>query len=67
MLAYSFMKFFKVEVLNQGKVKQTIQAIPDRLFLIPVRLAATSRRWALRLETAWAYKHDYMEALAGVC
>jgi hypothetical protein len=53
MLAYNLMNFFKQEVLHQGKVKQTIQTIRDRLFLIPGRLVATSRRRVLKLETTW--------------
>lgn len=48
MRVYNLMNFFKEEVLNQGKLKQMIQTIRDRLFLIPGRLAATSRRWVLK-------------------
>jgi hypothetical protein len=66
MLAYNLMNVFKEEVLNQGKVKQTIQTIRDRLFLIPGRLVASSRQWVLKLETTWAYKREYMEALARI-
>ena len=66
MLAYNLMNVFKEEVLNQGKVKQTIQTIRDRLFLIPGRLVASSRHWVLKLETTWAYKREYMEALARI-
>jgi len=67
MLAYNLMNFFKEEVLNQKKVKNTIQTIRDRLFLIPGRLIATSRRCVLKLEKTWFYRKEYEEALAGFC
>ncbi len=56
MLAYNLMNFFKKEVLNQKKVKNTIQTIIDRLFIIPGRLISTSRRQVLKLEESWIYK-----------
>jgi hypothetical protein len=64
MLSYNFMNFFKEEVLNQKKVKNTIQTIRDRLFLIPGRLVSTSRQWVLKLERTWTYRAEYEEALA---
>jgi len=64
MLAYNLMNFFKEEVLNQKKVKNTIQIIRERLFFIPGRLIFTSRRWALKLEKTWIYKKDFEGALA---
>ena len=64
MLAYNLMNFFKEEVLNQKKVKNTIQVIRERLFFIPARLISTSRKWVLKLEKAWIYKRDFERALA---
>ena len=67
MLAYNLMNFFKEEVLNQKKVKNTIQTIRDRLFLIPGRLISTSRQYVLKLEKTWFYRKHYEEALARLC
>lgn len=67
MLAYNLMNFFKEEVLNQKKVKNTIQTIRDRLFLIPGRLTSTSRQYVLKLEKTWFYRKEYEEALARLC
>jgi hypothetical protein len=67
MLAYNLMNFFKEEVLNQKKVKNTIQTIRDRLFLIPGRLISRSRRGVLKLETTWFYRKEYEEALVRLC
>lgn len=64
MLAYNLMNFFKEEVLSQKKVKNTIQTIRDRLFLIPGRLISTSRQYVLKLEKTWFYREEYEEALA---
>jgi hypothetical protein len=64
MLAYNLMNFFKEEVLSQKKVKNTIQTIRDRLFLIPGRLISTSRQYVLKLEKTWFYREQYEEALA---
>ncbi len=64
MLAYNLMNFFKEEVLNQKKIKNTIQTIRDRLFFIPGRLISTSRKYVLRLEKSWFYRKEYEEALA---
>jgi hypothetical protein len=64
MLAYNLMNFFKEEVLKQNKVKNMIQIIRDRLFLIPGRLIATGRRHVLKLEKTWFYRKEYEEALA---
>ena len=64
MLAYNLMNFFKEEVLNQKKVKNTIQTIRDRLFLIPGRLISTGRRRVLKLEKTWFYRKEYEVALA---
>jgi len=64
MLAYNLMNFFKEQVLNQKKVKNTIQTIRDGLFLIPARLISTSRRRVLKLEETWIYKKEYDAALA---
>jgi hypothetical protein len=63
MLAYNLMNFFKEEVLKQKKVKNTIQIIRDRLFLIPGRLISTGRRYVLKLEKTWFFREDYEEAL----
>ena len=67
MLAYNLMNFFKEEVLNQKKVKNTIQTIRDRLFLIPGRLISRSRRFVLKLEGTWYYRKEYKEALVRLC
>jgi len=67
MLAYNLMNFFKEEVLNQKKVKNTIQTVRDRLFLIPGKLIYTSRQWILKLQKSWVYKKEYQEALARIC
>ena len=67
MLAYNLMNFFKEEVLNQKKVKNTIQTIRDKLFLIPGRLVSTSRQCILKLEKTWIYRKEYEEALARLC
>ena len=64
MLAYNLMNVFKEEVLKQNKVKNTIQMIRDRLFLIPGRLISTGRRYVLKLEKTWFYRKEYKEALA---
>jgi len=64
MLAYNLMNFFKEEVLNQKKIKNMIQTIRDRLFLIPGRLISTSRQHVLKLEKTWFYRKEYEEALA---
>jgi len=64
MLSYNLMNFFKEEALNQKKVKNTVQTIRDRLFLIPGRLVSTSRQWVLKLERTWIYRAEYEEALA---
>ncbi len=64
MLGYNLMNFFKEEVLNQNKTKNMIQTLRDRLFLIPGKLIKTSRQWVLKLESTWAYKGEYEEALA---
>ena len=64
MLAYNLMNFFKEEVLDQKKVKNTIQVIRDRLFLIPGRLISTGRRHVLKLEKTWFYRKEYEVALA---
>jgi hypothetical protein len=67
MLAYNLMNFFKEEVLNQKKVKNTIQTIRDRLFLIPGRLISSSRQHILKLESTWFYRKEYEVALARLC
>lgn len=67
MLAYNLMNFFKEEVLNQKKVKQTIQTIRDRVFLIPGRMIYTSRRLVLKLERTWYYRKEYEQALIRLC
>jgi len=64
MLSYNLMNFFKEEALNQKKVKNTVQTIRDRLFLIPGKLVSTSRQWVLKLERTWIYRAEYEEALA---
>lgn len=64
MLAYNLMNVFKENVLNQKKVKITIQTIRDRFFLIPGRMTTTSRRCVIKLERTWFYKQEYEEALA---
>lgn len=66
MLAYNLMNFFKEEVLGQGKVKNMVQTIRERLFLIPGRLVYTSRRWILKMESTWFYRKEYEEALTRV-
>jgi hypothetical protein len=63
MLAYNLMNFFKEEVLNQKKVKNTIQTIRDRLFFIPGKMVFTSRQWIVKLEKTWLYRTQYEEAL----
>jgi hypothetical protein len=67
MLAYNLMNFFKEEVLNQKKVKNTIQIIRDRVFLIPGRLITKSRQYVLKLEKTWIYRKEYEEAVARLC
>jgi hypothetical protein len=67
MLAYNLMNFFKEEVLNQKKVKNTIQTIRDRLFLIPGRLVSTSRQCVLKLERTWIYKKEFEKSLVRLC
>ena len=64
MLSYNLMNFFKEEALNQKKVKNTVQTIRDRLFLIPGKLVSKSRQWVLKLERTWIYRAEYEEALA---
>lgn len=64
MFAYNLMNFFKEEVLKQKKVKNMIQIIRDRFFLIPGRLISTGRRYVLKLERTWFYRKEYEEALA---
>lgn len=66
MLAYNLMNFFKEEVLGQKKVKDMIQTVRERLFLIPGKLIHASRRWVLKLERTWSYRTEYEEALARV-
>lgn len=66
MLVYNLMNFFKEEVLNQKKVKNAIQSIRDRFFLIPGKLVYTSRYWMFKPESTWMYKKDYEEALASI-
>jgi hypothetical protein len=63
MLAYNLMNMFKEEVLNQKKVKQTIQTIRDRIFFIPGKLIMKSRRCILKLERTWVYQNEYKAAL----
>jgi hypothetical protein len=67
MLAYNLMNFFKEEVLNQKKVKNTIQTIRDRLFFIPGRLISRSRQQVLKLEKTWLYRKEYEAALVRLC
>jgi hypothetical protein len=67
MLAYNLMNFFKEEVLNQKKVKNTIQTIRDKLFLIPGRLVSTSRQCVLKLERTWIYKKEFEKSLVRLC
>lgn len=62
MLAYNLMNFFKEEVLRQKGVKEMIQTIRERLFLIPGRLVRGARRLVLRLESTWFYRREYEEA-----
>ena len=64
MLAYNLMNLFKEQVLNQKKVKNTIQTIRDRLLLIPGRMVSGSRKYVLKLEKTWFYRKQYEEALA---
>ncbi len=66
MFAYNLMNFFKEEVMNQNKVKEMIQGIRERLFLIPGRLVYKGRQWILRLERTWFYRCEYKDALAKV-
>jgi len=66
MLAYNLINFFKEEVLNQKKIKNTTQTIREKLFLIPGRLVTTRRRLFLKLESTWFYKSEYEKALARV-
>lgn len=66
MLAYNLMNFFKEEVLCQNKVKDMIQGIRERLFLIPGRLVYKGRQWILRLERTWFYRCEYEDALTRV-
>ena len=64
MFGYNLMNFFKEEVLNQKKHKNTIQTIRESLFLIPGKLVRSSRHYVLKLERSWAYREQYEEALA---
>jgi hypothetical protein len=64
MLAYNLMNVFKEQVLNQKKIKNTIQTIRDRLLLIPGRMVSGSRKCVLKLEKTWFYRKQYEEALA---
>ena len=66
MLAYNLINFFKEEVLNQKKVKNMVQTIRERLFLIPGKLTTKGKRWILKLESTWFYRREYEEALARV-
>ena len=66
MLAYNLMNAFKEEVLNQKKVKQTIQTIRDRIFFIPGKLITKSRGWVLKLERTWVHQIEYKAALARI-
>jgi hypothetical protein len=66
MLAYNLMNFFKEEVMNQNNVKEMIQGIRERLFLIPGRLVYKGRQWILRLERTWFYRCEYEDAIANV-
>jgi hypothetical protein len=67
MLAYNLMNIFKEEVLNQKKVKNTIQTIRDRIFSIPGRLISRSRQQVLKLENTWLYRKEYEAALVRRC
>ncbi len=67
MLAYNLMNVFKEEVLNQKRVKNTIQIIRDRLFFIPGRLTSTSRNCILKLEKTWIYEKEFEKALVRLC
>lgn len=66
MLAYNLMNLFKEEVLNQKKVKEMLQTIRERLFLIPGRLVSGGRSLVLKLERTWFYRVEYERALARV-
>lgn len=66
MLAYNLMNVFKEEVLNQKKIKNTIQNIRNRLLFIPGRLISTSGKYVLKLEKTWFYRKEYEEAMATV-
>lgn len=66
MFAYNLMNFFKEEVMNQNKVKEMIQGIRERLFLIPGRLVSGGRSLVLKLERTWFYRVEYERVLARV-
>jgi len=66
MLAYNLMNFFKEEALGRIAVKEMVQTIRERLFLIPGRLRRGGRRLVLKLESTWFYRREYEEALSRV-
>lgn len=66
MFAYNLMNFFKEEALNQEKIKNMIQGIRERFFLIPGKLVSSCGRLILKLERTWFYRTEYEEAMARV-
>lgn len=69
MLAYNLMNpVFNTgeEALGQKNVKEMVQTIRERLFLIPGRLVSGGRSLVLKLERTWFYRADYERALARV-
>jgi len=62
MLGYNLMNFFK-EGVHQEKIKQMIQTIREKLFLILARLIQTAGRWILKQERIWFYRGEYEEAV----
>jgi hypothetical protein len=63
MMAYNLMNLFK-ESLGQIKVKETVQSLRRRLFLIPGKLTYSGRRYVLRLPHDWPHQAEFEAALA---
>ena len=63
MMAYNLMNLFKEQVLGQHKVKETVQILRQRLFLIPGKLCRSARRNILKLPEDWAHQDEFDAAL----
>lgn len=62
MLCYNIFNWFKEYAMNQKITKNFASNIRRKLFIIPAKLVNQARKYVLKLERNWPYKHEYILA-----